>query len=394
MADVFEAWDVRLERHVAIKRYRAAPYGDGLRRFMAEAELLGGLSHPGLLTVFDVSFDGERPFLVLKLARGGTLRDRLDTGSLPPARVAEIGAAVAEVLTYVHAKEIVHRDLKPSNLLFDSTGECYLADFGIAKALGDAHISVPDEFIGTAAYLAPEQVGDSTIGPAADVYSLGLVLLECLTGHTEYDGTDLEMALARLSRPPRIPGTWGPEWQAVLTAMTATDPAERPDAAQCVPLLRALEAGTTIPMTLPVRQRSRRRMYAGGAMVAAAAAAAIVLVASPVRFFGDPTAEPTQVEHTTDAPVPSTSGNSPAGEAPAAEQAVQQGSPAEQVAQQESPAERQAPPAAQAGLPPQGGPAGDDAAPGKPVGGPAQGPGQGQGPGKGPGHGKGGPGKG
>jgi hypothetical protein len=300
MADVFEAWDRRLERKVAIKRYRAAPYGMGLRRFMTEAELLGNLSHPGLLTIFDMSFDGERPYLVLSLATGGTLRDRLDTGGLLPTRVAEIGASVAEVLSYVHARDIVHRDVKPSNVLFDDEGECYLADFGIARAIGAAHLTDSNEFIGTAAYLAPEQVEDSSPGPAADIYALGLVLLECLTGQPEYAGTDVEMALARLSRPPRVPATLGQEWRAVLTAMTATDPADRPDTECCVMLLRALEAGRTIPMTVPKRQS--RRIYAGVAAAGVAVLAAFAFTMGTDPVAGTPASDPAQVVPTTTAP--------------------------------------------------------------------------------------------
>jgi eukaryotic-like serine/threonine-protein kinase len=310
MADVFEAWDERLERKVAIKRYRDAPIGVGLRRFMSEAELLGRLSHPGLLTVFDVSFDGERPFLVLRLATGGSLADRLATGSLLATRVAEIGAAVAEVLTYIHARGIVHRDVKPSNLLFDDEGECYLADFGIATTVGAEHITEANEFVGTAAYLAPEQVEDPSPGAAADVYALGLVLLECMTGHPEYSGNDVEMAVARLHRPPRIPSTLGSEWQAVLSAMTATDAADRPDAEQCVSLLRALEAGRTVEMARPVRRS--RRIYAGMVTLAAAAVAALAFTSGPVPVDGNPAADPTQVARN----APAQSGTAPAAVAP------------------------------------------------------------------------------
>jgi serine/threonine protein kinase len=302
MADVFEAWDTRLERPVALKRYRAAPYGTGLRRFMAEAELLGGLSHPGLLTVFDVSFDGERPFLVLRLATGRTLRDRLDTGPLPAARVAEIGASIAEVLAYVHARGIVHRDIKPSNILFDVEGDCYLADFGIAKAVDGEPLTETNECVGTAAYLAPEQVADRALGPAADVYALGLVLLECLTGEPEYEGTGVEAVVAKLSRAPRIPGTWGQEWRAVLAAMTAEDPADRPTAEQCVTLLRALESGRTLPMPVPARRPSR--VYAGVATLAAAAVAVFSFVATPAQLPGRPAVDPAQVVRGEQTPAP------------------------------------------------------------------------------------------
>jgi eukaryotic-like serine/threonine-protein kinase len=328
MADVFEAWDLRLERKVAIKRYRATTHGTGLRRFMAEAEMLGGLSHPALLTVFDMSFDGERPFLVLSLATGGTLRDRLDTGCLLPSRVAEIGATVAEALAYVHERGIVHRDVKPSNVLFDDQGECYLADFGIARAVGAAHLTDSHEFVGTAAYLAPEQIEDRSTGPAADVYALGLVLLECLTGEPEYTGTDIEMALARLTRAPRIPGAWGHEWRAVLTAMTAMNPEERPDAQQCVALLRALEAGQTVPLTVPRRRPAK--IYGGMVTLAAAAVAAVALVAGPVRIAGDPSMGPAQVVQ---APTPEPAQQRQPGETgartPAEQPATDQVTPAE-----------------------------------------------------------------
>jgi serine/threonine protein kinase len=337
MADVHEGHDVKLDRRVALKRYRATTHGVGLRRFMAEAELLAGLSHPGLLTVFDVGFDSERPFLVLRLASGGSLRDRLDTGSLPADRVAEIGAAVAEVLSYVHAQGIVHRDVKPSNVLFDEDGDCYLADFGIARAVGAAHLTDSKEFIGTAAYLAPEQVVARDVTPAADVYALGLVLLECLTGEVEYDGSEVEMALARLSRPPKVPATWGPQWRAVLSAMTATEPADRPTAARCAELLRALEAGVTVPMALPAPRKPR--VYAGLATVAAAAATVVAFLGGPTELTGRPVSDPAQVGRTAPA------GQQPTPVADTQAPPAPQTAPAEQTAAVRPPAAVRQPPA-------------------------------------------------
>jgi eukaryotic-like serine/threonine-protein kinase len=301
MADVYSADDLSLDRRVAVKRYRSGAHGVGLRRFMGEAELLARLAHPGLLTVFDVGHDGERPFLVLQLAPGGTLRDRLDRGPLPPAMVAQLGAQLAEVLAYVHANDIVHRDVKPSNVLFGMGDDCYLADFGIARALGAAHLTDSAEFVGTAAYLAPEQVVDRDPGPPVDVYALGLVLLECLSGRTEYTGTDVEMALARLSRPPRVPDTWGSQWHSVLSAMTATSPADRPTAIRCAKLLAAIEPGTVQYPRVPVARRSRT-VYAGLAGLATAAAAAMLLTAGPVTTSGTPASDPAQVVPTTEAP--------------------------------------------------------------------------------------------
>jgi serine/threonine protein kinase len=252
MADVFEARDLRLRRLVALKRCRTTRRR---QRLLEEAEVLAGLSHPGLLRLYDIGFEEQRPFLVLQLASGGTLRDRLDVGPMPSDRVAEIGAAVASVLSYVHGQGIVHRDVKPENLLFDDEGECYLADFSIARA-GDR--PAPD-FLGTAGYLAPEQVGCGEVGPAADVYALGLVMLECLTGQAEYPGDSPEAAMARLVHPPKVPATWGRDWRAVLTAMTATEPHDRPDATASAAMLNALAAGERVP--LPLSGGRRRRSW-------------------------------------------------------------------------------------------------------------------------------------
>ncbi len=259
VADVFEARDLRLRRRVAVKSCRNAHAPADL---VAEAELLAGLSHPGLLTLFDFGYDGPRPYLVLQLASGGTLRDRLDSGPLTTDRVAEIGLAIADVLSYVHGEGIVHRDVKPANVLFDEEGECYLADFGIACPSGDPESKVR----GTAAYLAPEQVSGDEIGPAADVYALGLVLLECLTGEPEFPGDGEEAVTARLVHRPKVPGAWGREWRAVLTAMTDVDPAKRPDSATCVTLLRALCTGERVPLgKLPARPRSWLAAFASAA---------------------------------------------------------------------------------------------------------------------------------
>ncbi len=286
---MYEAADLKLERQVAVKVYR--PVGDdvGLRRFLTEAELLAGLSHPGLLTVYDVSVDDDRPYLVMQLVSGGTLRQQIDNAAMTPAATAKLGAELAEVLAYVHANDVVHRDVKPSNVLFDSAGGCYLADFGIARAMSAAHLTDSGEFIGTAAYLAPEQVVDRDPGPPADVYALGLVLLECLTGEPEYTGTDVEVAVARLSRPPRIPDTLPMQWQTVLTGMTAFEPHRRPDARRCAKLLRALTP-VTVRLPRPAR-RSRRGVYVALSALGAAGAAVAVLSGAtdaPGRLVGDP----------------------------------------------------------------------------------------------------------
>src|SRR5436190_1653460 len=236
MATVHAATDARLRRAVAIKLFHAPADEIMLARLEAEAKLLARLSHPGLLRVFDVSIDAGQPYLVMQLVRGCTLRTMINEGPMPPATVAQIGLQLAETLRYVHSRHIVHRDIKPSNVLLGDHS-CYLADFGIARAAGAARLTASGHCVGTAAYLAPEQVAGARSGSQADIYALGLVLLECVSGEPEYTGTEIEAALARLSRSPRVPEDLPPTLHKALVLMTAREPEDRVDAARCAELL-------------------------------------------------------------------------------------------------------------------------------------------------------------
>ncbi len=303
---VYEAVDVTLGRTVAVKVFQSDGTAVGRYRFAAEARLLASLSHPGLVTVHDVCLDGDEPFLVMELVKGPTLRDLLDRGPFEPAAVARVGVRLAEVLAHVHAHDVVHRDLKPSNVLVDENGDCHLTDFGVARALGAAHLTASGEFVGTAAYLAPEQVTDVEVGPAADVYALGLVLLECLTGHTEYTGSTVETAIARLNRPPRIPAELPAAWRALLSAMTAQAPAERPDAAECARQLSAIARGRTAllpsipvprralphPITRPHTLSRPRPVHAGLTALALAAVCAVAATTTGATTPGRPVSDP------------------------------------------------------------------------------------------------------
>ncbi|WP_018686435.1 serine/threonine-protein kinase [Actinokineospora enzanensis] len=233
MADVHRAVDLRLGREVAVKLFHPRADGATVARLETEARLLAGLSHPGLVRVYDVAVDHDRPYLVMQLVDGGTLRGRLDDGVLPAGEVARVGVRLANILDYVHSRGIVHRDVKPSNVLIDAAGECYLADFGIARALSGARLTSTGHCVGTAAYLAPEQVRGELTGPAGDVYSLGLVLLECLTGKPAYQGSDVEAAIARLTKDAEVPAWLPAIWANTLTAMTAREPENRPSADEC-----------------------------------------------------------------------------------------------------------------------------------------------------------------
>jgi len=252
MAQVYRARDHVLDRDVAVKMLRGTTTGEAERaRFVAEARILGGLSHTGLVTVLDAGLGAEaetdipgeevsQPFVVMELVEGPALSRVIAQGPMPLDEVAGIGAQVAQALAYVHAHGVVHRDVKPGNVLLGPDNCAKLADFGIARLLDDVatRYTSAGEAVGTAAYIAPEQVTGSEVTGAADIYALGLVLLEAITGQREYLGTPTEAAVARLHRSPRIPGHLPGPWRDLLTRMTARDPRMRPSGYEVAAQLR------------------------------------------------------------------------------------------------------------------------------------------------------------
>lgn len=241
IANVYRAVDTRLARDVAVKVFHPGQEPAARARFGAEAQALARLSHPGLVGIYDAGVDDDRPYLVMQLVDGESLRERLLGGPLTAGEVIDLGVSLAAALSHVHANDVVHRDVKPSNIVLDAAGAPHLADFGIALLLDLVRVTGANEIMGTAAYLAPEQILSEPVGAAADVYSLGLVLLECLTGELEYPGVSrVESALARLHRPPRVPDGIPAALADLLTAMTARTAANRPGAAECAKRLVAI----------------------------------------------------------------------------------------------------------------------------------------------------------
>ncbi len=242
MAEVYEAVDGVLDRRVAVKLFRAAEAVDR-QRFDGEVLLLASLSHPGLVGVYDAGEHGGDGFVVLELVEGPTLGQCLtERGALPPDEVVPLGVSLADALAYVHERGIVHRDLTPSNILCAPDGQPRLTDFGIARLLDTSRVTAPSTTVGTAAYMAPEQVEGRDVTPTADVYALGLVLLEALVGSPAFSGQPHEAAVARLVRDPDIPATVPAAWAELLRAMTARDAAARPSAREVYDRLRSLPA--------------------------------------------------------------------------------------------------------------------------------------------------------
>jgi serine/threonine protein kinase len=240
MADVYRATDRLLGRQVAVKVLRETTEGTHRDRFVEEARTLASLNHRGLITLLDAGFEADHPYLVMELVEGPTLAEAIGGAPMPPERVGHIGHQLADVLAYAHEVGVVHRDVKPSNVLLRTGDRALLADFGIARLVGATeHHTRTGEAIGSPAYLAPEQVAGEPLTPAADMFSLGLVLLEALTGARAYTGSPIETAVSRLTTPPVIPVGVPAAWRSLITRMTHRDPADRPTAAQVATELAA-----------------------------------------------------------------------------------------------------------------------------------------------------------
>ncbi len=273
MAEVRRAWDTRLHRHVAVKLFRAGSDVNDEARFDNEIKTLAALSHPGLVQVHDAGTTAGTPFVVLQMVEGQTLFQRIANGPLEVDEVRRLGAELADALAYVHAKGVVHRDIKPSNILLDHDGNAHLADFGLATLVDATRLTRPDQLVGTAAYLSPEQVRGEELTCAVDVYALGLVLLECLTGRREYRGSEVEAAVARLHRRPDIPRELPADLRRLLTLMTSLSFRRRPTAAECARALR--HVGSTKVALPPQSQRPVRMLVAAGAFALVATTAGV-----------------------------------------------------------------------------------------------------------------------
>jgi hypothetical protein len=310
--EVYRAFDELSQATVAIKVL--FPRGDDpqpLERLRRELRLVRGLSHPGIVRIHDIGEHGGLLFLVMDLLEGETLRARLQRGPLPPDEAAALLAQVLEALAAAHAAGVVHRDVKPGNILLargagspaaagtgaDGAARAVLLDFGLARG-GDAPgMTRTGAFLGTPEYVSPEQArGEKSIGPAADVYSAGIVLWEALAGRPPFEGdSQVEILMAHARRPlppPRRALPAAPGWLRDLAAwMLEKDPARRPaDAGAALAFLRRRQrASLGRRWRAAGRARgatARRAALAGCVLLLAAALAAAALLPVGVRIDG------------------------------------------------------------------------------------------------------------
>lgn len=232
---VYRGLDTRLDRPVALKVMDSRYAGDEqfLTRFQLEARSVARLKDPGLVAVYDQGLDARHPFLVMELVEGGTLRELLtERGPMPPHAVAAVLRPVLGGLAAAHHAGLVHRDVKPENVLISDEGDVKIVDFGLVRAVAEAGITSTSVILGTAAYLSPEQVKDGNASPRSDVYAVGIVAYELLTGQPPFSGdTSLSVAYQRLDTdvpaPSGVISGVPAQFDELIGRATARDPAHR-----------------------------------------------------------------------------------------------------------------------------------------------------------------------
>lgn len=252
MGTVYVATDERLGRQVAVKLLKEELAHDErfVERFRREARAAGALTHPNVASVYDFANDGGRHYMVMELVRGRDLARVLrEEGPLDPARSALITSQIANALQHAHSAGVVHRDIKPANVIVDDQDRAKVTDFGIARAVGDSTLTATGSVLGTAHYISPEQASGGEVGPATDIYSLGIVLYEMLTGSLPFTGDSaIGVAMRHVSDDvpraselnPRVPR----ELDDVVARATAKDPSQRfPEAAAMAAAVEGAVAG-------------------------------------------------------------------------------------------------------------------------------------------------------
>ena len=248
MGTVWRAWDEILDRVVAVKELRISDSlppeerGKAFQRTHREARTAARLSHPGLVTVFDVAEEDGRPWIIMELVEASSLDQIIEQdGPLPPHRAAEAGRQLLSALATAHAAGVLHRDVKPSNVLLTDGGRAVLTDFGIATFQGDPKLTQTGMVMGSPGFTAPERIQGNPATPASDLWSLGATLYAAVQGHGPFDkagGAITTMSAIINTDPPSAPPSAG--LGAVIDALLRRNPADRPDAATAARMLGAV----------------------------------------------------------------------------------------------------------------------------------------------------------
>src|SRR5262245_49488239 len=236
MGVVYKAEDPNLDRVVALKTIILREDSDGRadyqKRFMVEAKAAGKLTHPNIVTVYDFGEVDDMAYLAMELLEGTDLRKRVQQGPIPPAEAVEIGCKVAEGLAYAHGRGIVHRDIKPANIMLPDRGPAKIMDFGLARMRVADHKTSTGIVLGTPRYMSPEQISGQPVDQRSDIFSLGIVLWEMLTGKRLFSGTEMAQVSHSITYDEHEPPTRvNPELPAMLDFVVARalkkDPAVR-----------------------------------------------------------------------------------------------------------------------------------------------------------------------
>ena len=293
MGTVYRAHDEVLGRAIAIKVLHAQADAAIRERFLREAKAIGAVLHPNILAIYDARTEHGTPFLVMELASGGSLRDRLQSGPVAIDTVREIGIQISRALAAAHAAHIIHRDLKPANILCAQPGTWKLADFGIAR-LPDSTLTVTGQFLGSPSYAAPESLSAGEFSPASDIYGLAATLYEALTGTPPHGDHEIRSLVRKLQEDPppvhTLRAVPGPIGDAIMRALSR-DPAQRPGAEEFAQLLARSELA---PEPTPPRRKDRTLAYV--AIIAALVAAIMLMLAIRSRMTSVAAAQPARAK--------------------------------------------------------------------------------------------------
>ena len=251
MADVWLAEDTELDRNVAIKilHDRFAQDSEFVQRFQREAQSAAGLQHPNVVGVFDRGAFGDTYFIAMEYVDGPSLKD-LVKGGMGTKDAIDFTRQILNAARFAHRKGIIHRDLKPQNVLIDDEGRARVADFGIARGGENSDITATGSVMGTAQYLSPEQAQGKPTTPSSDIYSIGVILYEALTGRVPFEGDSaVAVALKQVSETPRRPSAINPNIPPALDAVVMRALAKDPEARfkDADAFLKALDAAEKAP---------------------------------------------------------------------------------------------------------------------------------------------------